>query len=90
MSFVATGCGQVSKRTSPLCPRQLYVETVAVSPFGVEADYLTDFASFRVKVGTVDAEHEDFVYTCRGDTLLVVKLVHGAKNCHWVTVPDGQ
>ncbi|WP_310396594.1 hypothetical protein [Hymenobacter sp.] len=56
----------------------------------MDADYLTDFTSFRVKVGTVDAEHEDFVYTCRGDTIQVVKLVHGVKNCHWVTVPGGQ
>lgn len=89
-AYLLSGCVELHKRTNSFCNGQLYVETVTVGPFGVDADYLTDRQHFRLKVGTCDNEHEDFVYSCRGDTIQVVKVDQDSKNCRWVTLPDSK
>lgn len=83
------GCRPQHKRTSAFSPKGLYIETFAVSPFGVNADYLTDSLTFRQKIGTWDAEHEDFLYTYRNGNVRVVKLRYGQANCRVVTLPNG-
>jgi hypothetical protein len=88
-SFLLSGCLERHLRTSSFCQPQLYVETFRVDPFGSTVDYLTDHERFRVKVGTCDAEHEDYVYACQGDAIRVLKLDHSTKNCGWVRLPDG-
>jgi hypothetical protein len=83
------GCQGKYQRTLSLPASRLYVERFSVSPFGVNADYLTDSLTFRQKVGTYDVEHESFIYACRGDSVQVLKLNYSQQNCRWIKLPEG-
>jgi hypothetical protein len=61
------------KRTVKVCDGKLFVECFETNPMGVEADYLTDSSSFRMYVGKVDAEHQDYIYRCSNDSLIIDK-----------------
>jgi hypothetical protein len=36
-------------------------------------EYLTDSSTFRFLVGKLDSEHENYLYTCVGDSVVVDK-----------------
>jgi hypothetical protein len=40
---------------------------------GIQAQYVTDSTNFRLYLGKIDEEHEDFVPKCNGDSLIVDK-----------------
>ena len=72
--LLATGCTKRYKRTVKVCDGNLFVEIYNFNPAGVDADYLTDSTSFRLYVGQFDNEHENFRYTCNGDTVTIQKI----------------
>lgn len=61
------------KRTIKVCNGTFFAESFVTNPMGVEANYLTDSVNFRMYVGKVDEEHEDYVYRCNQDSLIVYK-----------------
>lgn len=61
------------QRTFKICGNKLFVESFETNPMGIEADYLTDSVNFRMYVGKIDAEHEDYVYICNQDSLIIYK-----------------
>jgi hypothetical protein len=68
------GCSKVYKRTLKVCDNKLYIEVFSVNPAGVDVDYLTDSLNFRLYVGKWDNEHENFHYTCKGDSIIIEKM----------------
>jgi hypothetical protein len=56
------------------CNDNLYVESFNINPAGVDADYITDSLNFRFYVGRWDSDHENFSYTCMGDSIFIKKL----------------
>ena len=74
LSSLYVGCIKKFKYTVKVCDDNLYVERFNINPAGVDADYLTDSLNFRLYVGKWDNEHENFNYTCTGDSVLIKKL----------------
>ena len=72
--LLLTGCARRFKFTVKVCNDSLYSEVYNINPAGVDADYLTDSVNFRMYVGTTDNEHENFNYTCNGDSLIIKKV----------------
>jgi hypothetical protein len=84
-----TSCTKKYKFTSAVCDKKLFVEVFNVNPFGVDADYLTDSLNFRKYIGDCDSEHEIHSYTCKGDSLYIIKMENGSKNCQEIVLPSG-
>ena len=84
------GCEKKYKYTAKVCDKKLFVEVYEVNPFGVDADYLTDSVNFRKYIGNSDAEHEDYSYTCSGDSVHILKTVSGNRWAKWDTTADGK
>jgi hypothetical protein len=72
--MVFSGCIKKYKYTTKVCERTLFVETFNVHPAGVDADYITDSVNFRMYTGKWDNEHENFRYSCSGDSLIIQKI----------------
>lgn len=75
IALLFSSCIKSYKRTIKLCDDKLYVEVFNVNPAGVDADYLTDSLTFRYYVGKWDNEHENFNYTCKGDSIIILKQI---------------
>lgn len=60
-------------RTVKICESNLFVEIFQVGP-GVNAHYLTDSANFRLNVGKYDNEHQNFSYSCKEDSITILKI----------------
>jgi len=69
-----TGCIKAYIRTLKVCDKKMYVEIFNTNPAGVNSEYVTDSLNFRMYVGKVDEEHEDFVYRCSQDSLIIEKF----------------
>jgi len=80
-SFI--GCIKKYKFTSKVCDKKLFVEVYNVNPFGVDTDYLTDSATFRKHIGDWDEEHENYSYSCKGDSVFIMKTVEGNRWARW-------
>ena len=74
LSSFFVGCVKKIKYTVKICDDKLYVERFNINPAGIDEDYLTDSLNFRIYVGKWDNEHENFNYTCSGDSVLIKKL----------------
>ena len=68
------GCIKKYKHTAKVCDNKLYVEVFNINPAGVDCDYLTDSINFRLYIGKWDNEHENFTYSCIGDTIFIEKI----------------
>jgi len=76
------------KRTRKIPNSDLYVEVFTANSWGLNQEYLTDSATFRMFVGTVDEEHDYFTYQYQSDSIYIKKILTGNKNCRWVTTKD--
>lgn len=74
LSHFFNGCIKQYKHTARVCNDKLYVEVFNINPAGVDCDYLTDSTNFRLYVGRWDNEHENFTYSCSGDTIVIEKI----------------
>ena len=83
------GCIKKYKFTAKVCDKHLFVEVYNVNPAGVDADYLTDSISFRKYIGKYDEEHENYSYTCKGDSVYIMKTVRGNRWAKWDTAANG-
>jgi hypothetical protein len=72
--LLLASCIKKYKHTVAVCDKKFYVETFNVNPAGVDEQYLTDSFNFRFFVGKVDNEHENFNYTCKGDSIIITKV----------------
>ena len=68
------GCVKQYKHTAKVCNDKFYVEIFNINPAGVDCDYITDSTNFRLYVGKWDNEHENFTYSCVGDSLFIDKI----------------
>ena len=84
------GCIKKYKFTSKVCNKNLFVEVYTVNPAGVNADYLTDSVNFRKYIGDWDDEHENYSYSCKGDSIYIMKTVEGNRWAKADTTPSGQ
>lgn len=89
MVLISSCAEKKYKRTIRIAKCELYVETFSANSLGLNQEYLTDSTNFRMNVGTVDAEHDYYTYECKGDTLLIKKVMPTSKNCRWVILEDG-
>jgi len=71
--FLCSSCDKNYKRTVKVCDDKLYVELYNINQAGVDAHYLTDSTNFRLFVGQLDNEHENYSYNCDGDTVTIQK-----------------
>jgi len=78
------------KFTSKVCGGRLFVEVFEANSLGLDADYLTDSANFRKYIGDWDEEHERYLYTCKGDSVYILKRVSGNRWAKWDTTADGK
>jgi hypothetical protein len=76
------GCVKSHKFTSKVCDGKFYVEVFYV-PIGSYKDYLTDSSNFRVYAGMLDADHEVFSFTCKGDSLKIDKSAENDMGLSW-------
>jgi hypothetical protein len=67
-------CAKRHKYTLKVCNGTLSVERFNINPAGVDVDYLTDSLNFRLYIGKWDNDHENFSYTCIGDSVFIKKL----------------
>ena len=77
------------KFTSKVCDARLFVEVYQANPFGLYADYLTDSINFTKYIGDWDNEHETYSYSCKGDSIYIIKTVRGNKWARWDTTANG-
>ena len=70
--FICISC-KTYKRTVKVCDETLFVEAFITNPMGLQVQYLTDSTNFRLYLGEIEEEHEDFVPKCIGDTLIIYK-----------------
>jgi hypothetical protein len=73
-----------------VCDGRLFVEVFEANSLGLDADYLTDSANFRKYIGDWDEEHERYLYSCKGDSVYVLKTVSGNRWAKWDTTADGK
>jgi hypothetical protein len=66
-------CRKKHESTEAICSG-LFREVFNVNPMGVDSHYVTDSTTFRLYVGRVDNEHENYSYTCIGDSLKIEKV----------------
>jgi hypothetical protein len=92
MVVLPTSCFKSHKYkfTSKVCERRLFVEVFEANSLGLDADYLTDSLNFRKYIGDWDEEHERYSYTCKGDSIYVLKMVSGNRWTKWDTTADGK
>jgi hypothetical protein len=76
LSLLLLGCNKHEKfkRTVKVCNDRFFVEVYNTNPAGIDVHYLTDSVSFRFLVGKFDNDHENFSYSCEGDTITIKKL----------------
>ncbi|NII23908.1 hypothetical protein HB364_02370 [Pseudoflavitalea sp. X16] len=74
LGLILIGCNEKYKWTTGLCENRFFVERFNVNPAGVDVHYLTDSSTFRMYVGRFDNEHENFSYSCVGDSIVIVRL----------------
>jgi hypothetical protein len=72
--FQLSGCIKAYKETTAVCNGKLYIEVFNINPAGVDSYYLTDSLNFRLYVGKFDNEHENYSFTCKGDSITINKL----------------
>lgn len=72
--LILIGCSEKHKWTTGVCENRFFVERFNVNPAGIDVHYLTDSSTFRIYVGKFDNEHENYSYSCVGDSIVVVKL----------------
>jgi hypothetical protein len=74
LALFLIGCSEKHEWTTGVCENRFFVERFNVNPAGVDVHYLTDSATFRMYIGKFDNEHENYSYSCVGDSIVVVKL----------------
>jgi len=52
----------------------LFVEVYKANSFGMETHYITDSTNFRIFVGKIDIEHQNYHYSCHGDTIRIERF----------------
>jgi hypothetical protein len=72
-----------------VCDRNLFIEVYEVNSFGLKAQYLTDSIHFKKYIGEWDDEHENYLYTCEGDALYIMKTIRGNRWAEWDTAATG-
>ena len=78
-----SSCMKKYKFTAKVCDKNLFVEVYQINYFGVDADYLTDSTNFRKHIGDWDEEHENYSYSCKGDSVYIMKTVSGNRWAKW-------
>jgi hypothetical protein len=74
MLFLVTmfaSCQRKYIRTEKTCAKDCFLEVYERSQLGVS--YLTDSINFKVYVGQLNFENEEYRYECKGDTLMIFK-----------------
>jgi hypothetical protein len=74
ISLFYIGCIKKYKFTSNACSGRFYEEVFNINPAGVDEVYLTDWLNFKIYIGKIDNEHENFSFNCIGDSIQVFKL----------------
>lgn len=72
--LILIGCNEKYKWTTGVCENRFFVERFNVNRAGMDAHYLTDSSTFRMYVGKFDNEHENYSYSCVGDSIVIAKL----------------
>ena len=87
---IAAGCAEKKYKWTRKFPNcNLYVEVFTANSWGLNQEYLTDSSTFRMYVGTVDEEHDYYIFQCQQDSIYIKKVKPSEKNCRWVTTEDG-
>ncbi len=73
-SSLFVGCLKSYDHTSKVCEGSLSVEVYFSGLIGLKEEYLSDSINFRMYVGDRDEEHQNYNYTCDGDSLFIKKL----------------
>ena len=63
------------KYTAGICDTKLYAEGFEINSAGVDAEYLTDSLNFRLYIGSIDSEHERYIYRCVVDSIYVTRML---------------
>lgn len=72
--LILMSCVKKYKFTSSVCNGKLYAENFNINPAGLDEVYLTDSLNFRLFVGKIDNEHENFHFICKGDSVFIEKI----------------
>ena len=87
--ILTLSCGEKKYlRTKRLSNCGLYIEVFTANSLGLNQEYITDSTDFRIYIGTVDEEHDYYLYECRNDSIYIKKVKPSDKNCRWVILKD--
>ena len=78
--FILSSCARKYKKTEKLCNENIYLEVFDRYP-DCRDYYLTDSNNFRTFFLAQDLEHDFFKYDCKKDTIFLIKVETGNKNC---------
>jgi hypothetical protein len=61
----------------------MYLVVYTINPAGVSRCYLTDSSNFKIEIGSIDEEHDQFKFACIKDSIFIYKETSGNRSAEW-------